>query len=69
MRSYADFVLCAPAIGCDVLADDEQAELAVLCAWRGHDVDELDIDIAGGGDLELLARLRADANDAEWVGV
>lgn len=55
--------MCVPA----ALGDDEQDELAVLCAWRDHDVDELDAGVAD--DLELLACLRDEAEAFDWVGV
>jgi hypothetical protein len=63
MIGYRGATVCVPA----GLADDEQDELAVLCAWRDHDVDDLDADVAG--DLELLCCLRAEADAAEWVSV
>jgi len=58
----ATAVRCAPV----VLADDELDELAVLCAWRDHDINELDVDAAG--DLELLTCLRDEADASDWVG-
>lgn len=63
MTGYRGATVFLPAC----LADDEQDELAALCAWRDHDVDDLDADVAG--DLELLSCLRDEADAAEWVSV
>lgn len=65
MMGYADIALCVAPSGEAVLADDEQDELVALCVWRNRDVDDLDVE----GDLELLARLRDEADASDWVSV
>jgi hypothetical protein len=65
MIGYAGIALCVAPSGGAVLADDEQDELVALCVWRNRDVDDLDVE----GDLELLARLRDEADASDWVSV